>query len=404
VTVHAAAAPAEAAGSPAAADARIAAAVRGTMHGLDGLRGLAIGGVLLAHFLNAWPGTAPLDRAAIGALGLGWAGVDLFFVLSGLLITGILVDTLGAEGWWSSFLARRALRIFPLYWLALALFGLFGPAAGLIDPWTFGRWGWWYWTWLGNWAYPFHQVIPPLSHFWSLGVEEQFYLAWPAVVLWARGRRLGQVALGLFLLGPALRAVIVFATDWPPGSAYRVTPGRIDQLALGALLAVLLRSPAGRAWLQRTWRPVALAGAVAFVALGLSQDAFDMHRPALEIWSHTLLGLAFGGLIAGAVCTEGTAAPLQRWLSARPLQALGRYSYGIYVIHYFVHLAALRWLRGSEAGAALLGTRAGYLAYAAGGVAVTVSLAVLSWHLLEKRLLALKRHVAVRPRPVVVAP
>jgi len=384
----------------AGADARISGAVRGTMHGLDGLRGLAIGGVLAAHFLNAWPGQTTVDRAVIGALGLGWAGVDLFFVLSGLLITGILVDTLGAEGWWSSFLARRALRIFPLYWLALALFGLLGPAAGLIDPWTFGRWGWWYWAYLGNWAFPFQQVIPPLSHFWSLGVEEQFYLAWPAVVLWARGRRLGQVALALFLLGPALRAVIVYATDWPPGSAYRVTPGRVDQLALGALLAVLLRSPRGRAFLRRAWGPAAAAGPLGFVALGLAQDAFDMHRPALEIWSHTLLGLAFGGLVAGTVCTEATAAPLQRLLEARPLQALGRYSYGIYVIHYFVHLAALRWLRGSEAGAALLGSRAGYLAYAAGGVAVTVALAVASWHLLEKRFLSLKRYFVVRPRAV----
>jgi peptidoglycan/LPS O-acetylase OafA/YrhL len=125
-----------------------------------------------------------------------------------------------------------------------------------------------------------------------------------------------------------------------------------------------------------------------------------MHRPALEIWSHTLLGLAFGGLVAGTVCTEATAAPLQRLLAARPLQALGRYSYGIYVIHYFVHLAALRWLRGGEAGAALLGSRAGYLVYAAGGAAVTVALAVASWHLLEKRFLSLKRYFVARPRAV----
>jgi len=377
------------------ADARIASALRGTMRSLDGLRGLAIGGVLAAHFLNAWPGRTALDRAVVGALGLGWAGVDLFFVLSGLLITGILVDALGGRGWWTSFLARRALRIFPLYWLALALFGLVGPAAGLIDPWTFGRWGWWYWSYLGNWAFAAQQVIPPLSHFWSLGVEEQFYLGWPAVVWLARGRRLGQVALGLVLLGPVARAVIVYGSGWPPGSAFRVTPGRMDELALGALLAVLLRSSAGRAGLLRAWRPAALAGALGFVALGLGNDGFDMHRPALEIWSHTLLGLGFGGLVAGVVCTEGTASALQRLLSLRPLQALGRYSYGIYVIHYFVHLAALRWLRASEAGAALLASRAGYVVYAAAGAAVTCSLAALSWHLVEQRFLALKRFFVV---------
>jgi peptidoglycan/LPS O-acetylase OafA/YrhL len=384
---------------PAAADQRIAAALRATMPSLDGLRGLAIGGVLAAHFLNAWPGRTPLDEAVIGALGLGWAGVDLFFVLSGLLITGILVDTLDARGWWRSFLARRALRIFPLYYLALALFGLLGPAAGLIDPWTFGRWGWWYWAYLGNWAFAARQVIPPLSHFWSLAVEEQFYLAWPAVVLLARGRRLAWAALALVLAGPLLRALVVHATGWPPGSAYRVTPGRLDELAVGALLAVALRDAAWRPWVRRAWPWAAGAGALGFVALGLAQGPFDMHRPALEIWSHSLLALCFGGLVAGAVAGEGDTArpPLQRLLGARALQLLGRYSYGLYVVHYFVHLAGLRALRATPAGASLLGSRPGYALYAAGGAAVSLGLAVASWHLLERRFLALKRFFPARP-------
>ena len=196
---------------------------------------------LLGHFLNAWPGTTALDRDVVDLLGLGWAGVDLFFVLSGFLITGILVDQVGAPGWWTGFLLRRALRIFPLYYLALALFGLLGPALGFIDPWTFGRWGFWYWTYLGNWAYAARQVIPPLSHFWSLGVEEQFYLLWPLVVLAARRRRLAALTAGLVVISPALRAWIVQGSGWPVGSAFRVTLGRLDGLAMGALLAVAFR-------------------------------------------------------------------------------------------------------------------------------------------------------------------
>jgi peptidoglycan/LPS O-acetylase OafA/YrhL len=367
------------------------------MPSLDGLRGVAIGGVLAAHFLNAWPGQAPLDRAVLAGLGLGWAGVDLFFVLSGFLITGILVDSLGRRGWWGAFLARRALRIFPLYFLALALFGLFGPAAGLIDPWTFGRWGWWYWTYLGNWAYPARQVIPPLSHLWSLAVEEQFYLAWPAVVLLARGRRLAWTAGALVLAGPALRALVVHATDWPVGSAYRVTPGRLDELALGALLAVALRDAGWRPWVRRAWPAALAAGAAGFLALGLALGSFDMHREPLEIWSHSLLGLGFAGLTAGAVVGEGTPAPLQRLLAWRPLPWLGRYSYGLYVVHYFVHLAALGALSATPGGAALLGSRTGYALYAAGGVAVSLGLAMASWHLLERRCLALKRYFVARP-------
>ncbi len=380
----------------AGADARVAASLGRPLHGLDGLRGLAILGVLCAHFLNRWPGDGPLDRALIAALGLGWAGVDLFFVLSGLLITGILVDTLGGRGWWSSFLVRRALRIFPLYYLALALFGWLGPALGLIDPWTFGRWGWWYWAYLGNWAFAFQQVIPPLSHFWSLAVEEQFYLGWPLVVLAARGRRLAWVAGALFLAGPLLRAWVVYGTGWPAGSAYRVTPGRLDQLALGALLAVALRDAWLRPLLLRAWPALAAGGAAGFLALGLANGPFDMHRAPLELWSHTFLGLAFAGLLVAAVATEGTGAPLQRLLRARPLQVLGRVSYGVYVLHYFVHLTALAWLGARPWGAALLGDRAGYALYAALGAGLSVALAEVSWRLVERPALSLKRFFVVR--------
>ena len=375
--------------------ARIAGALGGKLPALDGLRGLAIGGVLACHFLNAWPGTAPLDRAAVAALGLGWAGVDLFFVLSGFLITGILLDGLGAPGWWSGFHVRRALRIFPLYYLALALFGLLGPALGLVDPWTFGRWGWWYWSYLGNWAYPARQVIPALSHFWSLGVEEQFYLAWPAVVLLAGRRRLALVAGGLVLAGPLLRAGIV-AAGWPVGSAFRVTPGRVDALALGALLAVLFRSPAGRAALRRAWPLAAVAGGAGFLALG-APLGYDMHARALEVWSHSLLAIGFGGLLAGAVVTEGTDHPLRRLLGSRPLAVLGRYSYGLYVWHYLVHVGALEALRARPWGAALLATRAGYLAYALAGSGASLALAWASFHLVEQRFLALKDRLAPRP-------
>jgi peptidoglycan/LPS O-acetylase OafA/YrhL len=379
---------------PPSDEPRLPAALRGNLLALDGLRGLAIAGVLACHFLNAWPGATALDRAAVAVLGLGWAGVDLFFVLSGFLITGILVDTLGAARWWTGFLVRRALRIFPLYYLALALFGLAGPALGLVDRWTFGRWGWWYWSYLGNWAFPAEQVIPALSHFWSLAVEEQFYLAWPAVVLLARGRRLAAVCAGLFAAGPLLRLAIVDA-GWPVGSAFRVTPGRVDALALGGLLAVALRDPALRSAALRLARPAAIAGAVGFVALG-APHGFDMHARPLELWSHTLLALAFVGLLAAAVESEAAGGRLAAALAAPRLRALGRYAYGLYVWHYLIHVGALGALRATAAGAALLATRAGYAAYAALGVAASLALAWASWHFVERRFLAWKDRLAPR--------
>jgi peptidoglycan/LPS O-acetylase OafA/YrhL len=384
-------------------DARIAAALGRTMPALDGLRGLAIGGVLASHFLDRWPLETGADRAFLAVVGLGWSGVDLFFVLSGLLITGILVDTIGAPNWWRSFLARRTLRIFPLYYLALAVFWVAGPAAGLIDPWTLRRWGWWYWSYLGNWAFAAEQTIPALTHLWSLAVEEQFYLLWPLLVWLARGRRLAVVAAGLFAAGPLLRFAIVAWSGWPVGSAFRVTPGRIDQLALGALLAVLLRAPGGRAWLWRWWRPVALAGGLGFLALGLPRGPFDMHVAALEVWSHTLLGLAYGGLLCAAVLGEGTGDRLQRLLRTRPLQVLGRYSYGLYMVHFFVREGALPALERWPAAAAALGTRTGVLAWAAAATALSLGLAWLSFHLFEQRFLALKGRFAARPGPPAAA-
>lgn len=375
---------------PAATDARLDAALRGNLRSLDGLRGIAIALVLLVHLGNAWPGLTAADRVLSGALGLGWTGVDLFFVLSGFLITGILVDSVGQPRWWSAFFMRRVLRIFPLHYLALALFWLAAPAAGIADVWTLRRWGFWYWGYLANWAFAARETIPGLSHFWSLAVEEQFYLAWPAVVLLARGRRLALVASALVAAGPLVRWAIVAGSGWPPGSAYRVTPGRIDELAMGALLAVAVRTVEWRPLLRRAWALAAIAGAAGFLVLGAACGRYDMHHPALEIWSHTLLALAAGGAVLGAVLSEGSGSALQRALGGSALRFLGRYSYGLYVCHLFVHEAALRFLRARPAGAALLASRGGYLLYMAAGAAASILLAVASFHLVEKRFLALK--------------
>ncbi len=375
---------------PSAADARLDAALRGNMPSLDGLRGIAIALVLLVHFGNGWRWPTAADGVLADALGLGWTGVDLFFVLSGFLITGILVDSAGRSRWWSAFFMRRVLRIFPLHYLALAMFWVAAPIAGIADSWTLRRWGFWYWGYLSNWAFAARETIPGLSHFWSLAVEEQFYLLWPAVVLLARGKRLALLAGTLVAGGPLVRFAIVAFAGWPPGSAYRVTPGRIDELAMGALLAVAVRTVSWRPLLRRAWAPAALAGAGGFLALGAVCGHYDMHHPTLEIWSHTLLALAAGGVVLGAVLSEGTASPLQRALGGTALRFLGRYSYGLYVVHLFVHEAAFPFLRARPAGAALLASRGGYVLYMAAGVTASILLAVASFHLVEKRFLALK--------------
>src|SRR5690625_4685275 len=145
---------------------------------LDGVRGVAI---LLVILFHCFP--SPLT-------GLGWIGVDLFFVLSGFLITGILIDSKGNKRYYSNFIGRRILRIFPLYYLVLFimlfLLPLIGRGFSSGSNYSFYlRHQGWFWSYLQNWLFSFHGFPKNLilSHFWSLGVEEQFYLVWPFLVL-----------------------------------------------------------------------------------------------------------------------------------------------------------------------------------------------------------------------------
>ncbi|HZJ61945.1 MAG TPA: acyltransferase [Kofleriaceae bacterium] len=151
---------------------------------LDGVRGLAIL-LVLAHNLSPFESTRRLiDLSAGLTFDFGWVGVQLFFVLSGYLISGILLDTRGAPGYYRAFFGRRVLRIFPLYYgvlfLCLVLLPVLGlaPDALLADR----RHSVWLWTYLINWAEPLGAAIAVFPHFWSLAVEEQFYLVWPFVV------------------------------------------------------------------------------------------------------------------------------------------------------------------------------------------------------------------------------
>ncbi len=187
----------------------------GHIPALDGLRGLAILMVMVIHQAGLVPKSA-LDRAVLMVLPLGEAGVDLFFVLSGFLITGILVASKGAPHYYRNFYARRFLRIFPLYYAVL--FAVFFVLPHLV-PSPQSKWGHvsgpnqlWYWAYLSNWYIalktrgPTHGVVD-LS--WTLSIEEQFYLTWPMVVALSSRRTLLAICAGLIASGPAFRLTMV---------------------------------------------------------------------------------------------------------------------------------------------------------------------------------------------------
>ncbi len=359
----------------------------GRIDALDGVRGLAIVAVVMMHGvmvgvpLPNYPPPSPdaiYPRVAL----LGFAGVDLFFVLSGFLITGILVQSRGAAHYFRNFYVRRALRIFPLYYvvLALLLFGLDRAPAGGVETLS-------YFTYWQN----FHHAIagphadPARVVTWSLAIEEQFYLVWPAVVWWLSNTTLRRLCVALVVGSIALRWLLVGLEV--PGTHY-LTPCRLDALAAGAWLAL---SPLPSRALGNV---CVLLGGAGLLACGLLSVVPFPELPMMQRYalpSATLL--AFGVLIA--VRHRGL---LQRACEHRWLRSIGRYSYCIYLVHFLVidwlaHRCRFSLPDGLQVWLAAHGSSTALMVLFS-GVCLWVAWAIgyASWHLFEKRILAWKRH------------
>ncbi len=357
---------------------------------LDGVRGIAVLLVLAHDFDLLEGGVSGVARAIGHAMDVGWIGVQLFFVLSGFLITGILLDTRGAPNYWTAFLGRRAVRIFPLYYavlfVAFALAPLFGHAVRGAEHQI------WLWTYLANWAEPFGRTVSIFPHFWSLSIEEQFYLAWPLLVRRLRPRSLAFLCLALVAIALASR-VGLRASAWTaaPIGAYVFTICRVDALALGALGALAVRSP------QLTTLLAARRGLVRALAFGLPLATVLVTRGApragllTQTYGYTLFGVAFAALVLDAALAPAGDRVVSAW-SLAPLRAVGRYSYAMYVFHTPLHLlVGLPLVAGrGKPGLALA------LGYVVGMTAVTFVAALLSFHLFEKHFLALKKRMVPR--------
>jgi peptidoglycan/LPS O-acetylase OafA/YrhL len=300
---------------------------------LDGVRGLAIVGVLLYHFfLNAdrtYLGLPPLAKRVFASTILGAKGVDLFFVLSGFLITGILLRSKGSAHYFKNFYIRRSLRIFPLYYLTLIGCLIVGTIAAIPDyQWHSLRW---YFFYLHNVRDTFWQ--PPIGGpgwFWSLAVEEHFYLFWPLVVLLLRRRHLVYFSIFLMLLAPAVRAILVAR-----GMTLFFTLCRMDTLAAGALLAILFSDSIH--WQRTVTWTRRLALPIAIPALASNFLFAGSHNEVLDTVKYSLFALACA-VIAILALAGGAWNPIPAICKVSWLRAMGKTSYSMYVFHPFVFL------------------------------------------------------------------
>jgi peptidoglycan/LPS O-acetylase OafA/YrhL len=363
---------------------RAALAPGGYIPAFDGLRALAVAVVVLVHAFGT-SHVALVERIARA----GWIGVDLFFVLSGFLITRILLDSRAHPHYFRNFYARRVLRIWPAYYALLAVAYVFG--AQLDGPAVHVRWPAFV-LFVQNLqgSSLFERAAHPsraLGVTWTLAIEEQFYLLWPLFVRRASRPRLVAILLGVLALSPFLR----FAFFRAGGLEASFTPLRLDGLAAGALLALLatdarLSRERLRVWSRRLIGLVlgpCVLGVVLLAGLTTGSLADDVWRAV----RYSGLALGFAGLVAAALIPG----MLPAWLTRAPLRYVGRISYGIYLSHTLVlilfehvEVPALFGLPH----AVLVGLR--FLV----ACAVVVALATLSWFAFERPILAWKTRFA----------
>ena len=371
--------------------------LRGHLPVLDGIRGLAVLMVLVFHFVGTVPPTNGVERAIAGVANYGANGVELFFVLSGFLITGILYEAHDKPHYFRNFYMRRVLRIFPLYYGVLALLFFVAPLIPLLrgpeldDLVERQAWAWLYAVNIylaehDGWSFSY------LNHFWSLAVEEHFYLFWPLVVfLLARRPRTLIAVCAAISMGAMLARLVgsLAGLNWL--ATYVLTPFRLDGLALGALLAVTARQPGGLKWLARGLPLVASVSAgllaLTFVWTRLiSRQELELVLPGRAALILVLLACL---LIWAVVASKPSA--ISRFFCSRPMAFLGTYSYGLYVYHHFISYY-LTINRADLELAHLLGSHGVAVALQATlGASASLVVAYLSYEFFEKRFLRLKR-------------
>lgn len=341
---------------------------------LDGVRGFAVFLVVIFHFYS---------------IGFGWLGVDLFFVLSGFLITGILVDSKDKAHFFRNFYARRTLRIFPLYYFALIIFFILITAGmtNLKDPTFFTDNSAWYFLYIQNWLYaikgwPKDHV---LNHFWSLAIEEQFYLFWPLIVYFTPFKRLFRVCIVMILLSIVIRYLTWYSGYTLLPVQFVTTFCRLDGLATGAAIAVLIRTNTKLLFSLARW--IFLITVPVIITLYILSGSLKYDNYYYQTIGFTFFDLFWGSILISCFMPE---IKITNWFfSMKWLTWLGKYSYGIYVYHWIIYQLCWPWFKSVNGNVLIADVR--YL-YGTLCLIVTLIISVLSFRLIESPLLRLKKY------------
>jgi len=342
----------------------------GRIKQLDGWRGLAILFVLCFHFFDF--------GFLKNVFYFGWSGVDLFFTLSGFLITGILLDTKNNSRYYQSFIIRRILRIFPLYYAVLLVF-LFISRESNATNW-FPQYQVYFWTYTSNYLFMEKGFFQPLGHFWSLAIEEQFYLIWPLVVLITTRRQLILISLFLIILG-----IIIRATSNSALVTFGNPLAHLDGLLFGATAAVLVRE--NKELVFKNIRRVVFIATI-FFSIYLITYLFTNGIQAESEFYKLPLTFTFVSVIFSSMLVLSLKnAFLKTLLSNKILLFFGKYSYGMYVFnsiifHYLNWLGVDRFIDNVK------------LIFYLFGLLLTVLISYISFNFYEVHFLKLKEKFA----------
>lgn len=371
---------------------------QGYIKGLDGLRAIAVLLVMFGHISSSlnWPVESGFQKPFNLLTNMGWIGVQLFFVLSGFLITQILIKDRAKPNYFKNFYIRRSLRIFPIYYLTLLFFFV-------LIPLTVGTPEWlgdsvddqlWFWTYLQNWNRPFsnHGALAPL---WSLAIEEQYYLIWPLFVFMFQNRTLKIICFFMIVSAPIFRFFLfnylpnyVEGENIAKATAYNFTIARWDAIAIGSLIGIFVKE--GKSQILQS---IAKYGIIILAIIILTQIAlfsnFTSVSSGIGLLNQTTAAFFFGCVIILVYSSVSSNLSISV-LELAPLKSIGKISYSMYLFHLPLTVVWLGYWKVSFESVSALKTLIIVFFHYATLVLITYGLSLLSWKVFEHPILRYK--------------